>query len=242
LADRNTGRLEPPVIILFGAPGSGKGTQAKLLNSRFAWPHISTGDMLRAHIAAQDTIGTAVEALMRSGRLVPDELVDGMVAQRVMEPDCEIGAILDGFPRTVPQARFLANLLQRFGFRPAVVHLVVDHGRLVARLTGRRQCPVCGTLYSNKTHPPKVPGICDLDGAALITREDDREEVIRERLHEYDERTEPVLEFFREAGLPVIETQGASKMPEQIMQSICESLLSAGLIAANCVPETNEAV
>ena len=230
------------MIVLFGAPGSGKGTQAKLLKERFAWPHVSTGDMLRAHIAAQDTIGTAVESLMHQGRLVPDELVEGMVAQRVMEPDCDHGVVLDGFPRTLQQARFLANLLQRFGARPAVVHLVVDHGRLVARLTGRRQCPVCGTLYSNKTHPPKVPGICDLDGATLVTREDDREEVIRERLNEYEQRTKPVLDYFREAGLPVIETQGASKMPEQIMQSICEALHAAGLIAANGVPQSNGAM
>ncbi len=110
-----------------------------------------------------------------------------------------------------------------------MVHLVVDQGRLVARLTGRRQCPVCGTLYSNKTHPPKVPGICDLDGAALVTREDDREEVIRERLNEYDRQTRPVLDYFRGAGLPMIETQGASRMPEQIIQSICESLHQVGL-------------
>ena len=95
----------PPVIVLFGPPGSGKGTQARLLQERFAWPHVSTGDMLRAHIAAKDTIGQAMESLMRSGRLVPDELVDGMVAQRVMEPDCNGGVILDGFPRTVQQAR-----------------------------------------------------------------------------------------------------------------------------------------
>jgi adenylate kinase len=229
------------VIVLFGSPGSGKGTQAKLLQERFAWPHVSTGDMLRAHIAAKDTIGMAIESLMRSGRLVPDELVDGMVAQRVMQPDCENGVILDGFPRTVPQAHFLVNLLQRFGLRPAVVHLMVDHGRIVARLSGRRQCPVCGTLYSNKTHPPKVPGLCDLDGAALVTREDDREEVIRERLHAYDLQTRPVLDFFREAGLPMIEMQGASRMPEQIMQTICESLYGAGLIPADGLTGANGA-
>lgn len=218
------------MIILFGPPGSGKGTQAKLLHERFSWPHVSTGDMLRAHIAAQDTIGTAVESLMRSGRLVPDELVDGMVAQRLMEPDCQKGVVLDGFPRTLPQARFLANLAGRFGARPAVVYLMVDQGRLIARLTGRRQCPVCGTLYSNKTHPPKTPGICDLDGAVLVTREDDREEVIRERLDQYERQTSPVLEYFRGAGLPMIETQGASRMPEQIIQSICESLHQVGLL------------
>jgi adenylate kinase len=227
------------VIVLFGSPGSGKGTQARLLQDRFAWPHVSTGDMLRAHIAAADSIGVQIETLMKSGRLVSDELVDDMVEQRLAQPDCRNGVILDGFPRTVPQADFLIRLLGRSGFRAAVVHLVVDHGRIVARLSGRRQCPVCGTLYSNKTHPPKVPGLCDLDGAALVTREDDREEVIQERLHEYDRQTWPVLDFFRQAGLPMIETQGASKMPEQIMQSICESLYAEGLIPANGVPKAN---
>jgi adenylate kinase len=188
--------------------------------------------MLRAHIALQDSIGVQVEALMKAGRLVSDDLVEGMVEKRLAEPDCQNGVILDGYPRTVPQAQFLVDLLHRVGMRPAVVHLVVDHGRIVARLSGRRQCPVCGTLYSNKTHPPKVPGVCDLDGATLVTREDDREEVIRERLNEYDRQTRPVLDFFRQAGLPMIETQAASRMPEQIAQSICESLFQAGLVTS----------
>ena len=236
-----TKKAQSPVIVLFGPPGSGKGTQARLLEERFGWPHVSTGDMLRAHIAARDTIGVAMESLMHSGRLVPDELVDGMVAQRLLETDCNGGVVLDGFPRTVPQARFLVKLLERFGFRPAVVYLVVDQRRLVARLSGRRQCPVCGTLYSIKTHPPKVPGICDLDGATLVIREDDREEVIRQRLDEYDRQTRPVLDFFRQAGLSMIETQGYSRMPEQIVQSMIDSLSAAGLIAAGTAPAANVA-
>jgi adenylate kinase len=117
-------------------------------------------------------------------------------------------------------------------FRPAVVHLVVDHGRIIRRLSGRRQCPVCGTLYSIKTHPPKVSGICDLDGAVLVTREDDKESVIRERLRQYDEQTRPVLEYFEAAGLPMIETQGASRAPEEIVATVAESLAEAGLISA----------
>jgi adenylate kinase len=111
-----------------------------------------------------------------------------------------------------------------------VVHLVVDHGRIVRRLSGRRQCPVCGTLYSVKTHPPNVPGICDLDGATLITREDDQESVIRERLQQYELQTRPVLDYFEQAGLPMIETQGASRAPELIVATICESLSEAGLV------------
>ncbi|HEX4772122.1 MAG TPA: nucleoside monophosphate kinase [Bryobacteraceae bacterium] len=219
-----------PAIILFGSPGSGKGTQAKLLEERFGWPHVSTGDMLRTHIAAEDSIGREVQGTMKAGRLVPDELVNQQVEERLSQPDCRDGVILDGYPRTVPQAEVLLGIVERFHFRPGVVHLVVDAGRIVRRLSGRRQCPVCGTLYSIKTHPPKVNGICDLDGAVLVTREDDQESVIRERLQQYDLQTRPLLEFFRNAGLPMIETQGASKAPEEIMATICEALMAAGLI------------
>lgn len=226
------GQILAPAVILFGSPGSGKGTQAKLLEERFGWPQVSTGDMLRSHIAAQDEIGRRIEAKMKAGRLVSDELVNDMVEKRLGDPDCEGGVVLDGYPRTVPQAAALLQIIDRFHFRPGVVHLIVDHGRIVARLSGRRQCPVCKTLYSNKTHPPKVPGICDLDRATLVTREDDREEVIRERLRQYDLQTHPVLAFFAQAGLPMIETQGASRLPEEIVNSICTSLVDAGLVAA----------
>ena len=228
-----------PVVILFGSPGSGKGTQAKLLQDCFQWPHISTGDMLRRHVAARDEIGVQVEQLMKAGKLVPDELVNDMVQLRLNEADCRSGAILDGYPRTVGQAGVLLQIVGQCHCRPAVVHLVVDHGRIVARLSGRRQCPVCGTLYGIKTHPPKVSGICDLDGATLATREDDKESVIRQRLTEYDKQTRPLLDFFRQAGLPMIETQGASKTPEEIMRSIREALSLAGLIGEGSVPNAN---
>ena len=231
------------MIVLFGSPGSGKGTQAKLLQELFRWPHISTGDMLRTHITAGDTIGLGVQDLMRSGRLVSDDLVNELVAERLKEPDCQSGVILDGFPRTVGQAGVLLGMMRENGMAPAVVHLMVDHGRIVARLSGRRQCPVCGTLYSIKTHPPKVSGICDLDGAVLVTRDDDREEVIRERLQQYDLQTRPLLDYFREAGLPMIETQGASRPPEQIVKAICDSLYAAGIIPEPVsVPDVNGAL
>jgi adenylate kinase len=132
--------------------------------------------------------------------------------------------------------------MSRDGFRPAVVHLMVDYRRIVARLSGRRQCPVCGTLYSVKTHPPKVQGICDLDGAELVTRDDDQESVIRERLNQYELETRPLLDYFRSAGIPMIETQGASKPPDQIVRTICDSLLAAGLISAESVPGVNVAL
>lgn len=220
-----------PALILFGSPGSGKGTQAKLLGQCVQGPHISTGDMLREHIEAGDEVGNDAERLLKAGKLVSDEVVNALVEQRLAAPDCCAGVILDGYPRTVNQARVLMDLVTRRGFRPAVVHLIVDYDRIVARLSGRRQCPVCGTLYSLKTHPPKIAGICDLDGATLATRPDDREEVIRQRLGDYDSLTRPLLAFFRETGVPVFEVKGALRMPEEIAAEICGLLASGGLIA-----------
>ena len=215
---------------MFGPPGSGKGTQAKLLRRCLEGPHVSTGDMLRTHIGAGDSIGQESESLIRSGKLVPDDLVNDLVEERLQQPDCRAGVILDGYPRTLNQAGVLLGYTQQFRFRPAVVHLVVDYDRIVRRLSGRRQCPVCGTLYSLKTNPPKVPGICDLDGAALVTREDDREAVIRERLDAYELQTRPILNYFRDAGVPVFEVKGASRQPDEIVEEICDELTRAGLI------------
>jgi len=220
-----------PAIILFGSPGSGKGTQAKLLGQCINGPHISTGDMLRSHIEAGDEIGCDSEKLLKAGKLVPDEWVNELVKERLAAPDCRTGVILDGYPRTLPQARVLMDLLARSGFRPAVIHLVVDYEKIVRRLSGRRQCPVCGTLYSLKTNPPKVPGICDLDGAALVTREDDRETVIRQRLSEYESLTRPLLDYFRKAGVPMFEINGAGAAPEEISGRICSQLEASGLAA-----------
>jgi len=188
--------------------------------------------MLRRHITAGDQIGAKAEALIRAGKLVSDEIVNELVEQRLDEPDCGKGIILDGYPRTLNQAAVLLKMLASRGLRPAVIHLMVDCEKIVARLSGRRQCPVCGTLYSLKTNPPKVPGICDLDGAALVTREDDSEVVIRERLRGYDQQTVPILNYFREAGVPTVEVNGAGATPDEIMRRICDSLAGSGLIPA----------
>jgi adenylate kinase len=221
-----------PVIILFGSPGSGKGTQAKLLKNALGIPHVSTGDMLRRHIDAGDEIGQEIRELMRAGKLVSDELVNRLVEIRLSEPDCQSGVILDGYPRTLNQAGVLLDLLGNRKFSPAVIHLVVDYERIVARLSGRRQCPVCGTLYNLATDPPKVVGICDLDGATLVTREDDREPVIRERLNQYELQTRPLLDYFRQTGVAMFEIKGAGATPEQILQKVFEALSSSGLMAA----------
>jgi adenylate kinase len=217
-------------MILFGSPGSGKGTQARLLQNCLKGPHISTGDMLRVHIQLGDRIGQESERLIKSGRLVPDELVNELIEERLQEPDTRSGVILDGYPRTTNQAEVLLGFLSVYGFRPGVVHLMVDYEIIVARLSGRRQCPVCGTLYSLKTNPPKNPGICDLDGTPLVTREDDRESVIRERLEQYELQTRPLLEFFREASVPVVEVDAANAAPKVISSQILGELSRAGII------------
>lgn len=186
--------------------------------------------MLRTHIGDGDEIGIQAEKLIKAGKLVPDELVNQLVERRLTQRDCKSGVILDGYPRTRNQAGVLLHMLPVHRLRPAVVHLVVDYDRIVARLSGRRQCPVCGTLYSLKTNPPKVAGICDLDGAKLVTREDDRESVIRERLREYDVQTVPILNYFREASVPVFEISGAGATPQQIMQRICDTLAGSGFV------------
>ena len=215
--EHHENRRKVPALILFGAPGSGKGTQARQLRQGCVQgPHISTGDMLRKHIAAADVIGLGIQGLMKEGRLVPDELVNQMVEKRIQEPDCSAGFILDGYPRTVNQAKVLTNLAERFQLEIVVVRLLVDYEKLVARLNGRRQCPVCGTLYSLTTNPPKQPGLCDLDGAVLITREDDRESVIRERLRQYDAATRPVLDYYRSGVTVMLELDGAGETPERI--------------------------
>ncbi|MFL6448355.1 MAG: adenylate kinase family protein [Bryobacteraceae bacterium] len=225
-------------MILFGSPGSGKGTQARLLQNCLKGPHISTGDMLRVHIQLGDRIGQESERLIKSGRLVPDELVNELIEERLQEPDTRPGIILDGYPRTTNQAEVLVGFLPVYGFRPAVVHLMVDYEIIVARLSGRRQCPVCGTLYSLKTKPPKNVGICDLDGTPLVTREDDRESVIRERLEQYEVQTRPVLEFFRQTSVPMVEVDAANAPPKAISLQVLGALSRAGIIPkfdADCV-------
>ena len=186
--------------------------------------------MLRAHIQAGDAIGQESENLLRSGKLVPDDMANRLVEIRLKQPDCDHGVILDGYPRTVNQAEVLLKIADKGGFRPAVIHLVVDYEKIVARLSGRRQCPLCGTLYSLTTNPPKVAGICDLDGTPLVTREDDRESVIRQRLKEYDLWTRPLLDFFRTAGVPMFEINGADAAPDEIMREICGLLVSNGFL------------
>lgn len=203
---------------MFGPPGSGKGTQAKLLTNHLALPHISTGDMLRERIASGDPLGLQVNDMMKAGRLVPDEVVNRLVDDRISAPDCVNGFILDGYPRTLAQAQWMSGEIERREYLQVVVHLKVDYTRIIKRLTGRRICPQCGALYSRKSNPPKVADICDNDGVALIVREDDREDVITERLAAYDRQTKPVLDFFARSGRTFFEVDAAGVLPEVVLE------------------------
>jgi adenylate kinase len=214
-------------VVLFGSPGSGKGTQSKLLVERMGIPQISTGDMLRDHIRRGDSIGKTIEARMKTGQLVSDELVNELVETRVQEPDTERGFILDGYPRTIAQGKTLLELLDRTGTEAVVIHLIVDYNVIIARITGRRQCPKCGTLYNLLSRPPKTPGICDLDGAELMIREDDREQVVRERLAAYERQTRPLIDFFRETGRRMYEVDASHVTPKDLSDRICELLACA---------------
>ncbi|MBZ5593017.1 MAG: nucleoside monophosphate kinase [Acidobacteriia bacterium] len=207
-------------FVLFGSPGSGKGTQSKLLGQLLGIPQISTGDMLREHVRHGNAVGTAVEEKLKAGILVKDEVVNALVEQRLAESDTARGFILDGYPRTAAQAEKLCGMLAARGIPELVIHLVVDYNVIIARLTGRRQCPVCGTLYNLVSRAPKVSGACDLEGAKLIVREDDRESVIRERLEEYGHQTRPILDYFREKGKRIYEVDASHDPPEAVFRKI----------------------
>ena len=185
------------ILLLFGPPGCGKGTQAGYLSNKFRIPAISTGEVFRAECKAGTDLGKMACSILAQGGLVGDDVVNGIVASRIARPDCANGFLLDGYPRTVPQAMYFSSLLaQRSLPEPVVLHMEVPDEVLVRRLTSRRQCPVCFRIYNLLWQPPKSPGICDCDGAELITRADDREEVIRQRLRAYQELTGPILKWY----------------------------------------------
>ena len=212
-------------LILFGAPGSGKGTQAKLLHKELAIPHISTGDMLRERVTRKDDLGRQVEGVLQAGALVPDATVNQLVEDRIAEPDCARGFILDGYPRTVSQANMLTGLLRAEGWDTIVVHLQVDNALILARIAGRRQCPACGAIYSWSPSSTTISEVCDYDGSRLIIRDDDREEVVTERLKAYDRQTAPVLDFFNSKAFPYIAVDGAMPGgPQAIARSIFEQI------------------
>jgi adenylate kinase len=195
-------------IVLLGPPGAGKGTQSKRVTEHYRIPQVSTGDLLREHVKQETPLGQQVQALIARGELVSDHLVCDIVAWRLREPDAQRGFVLDGFPRTQKQAAWLDAFLKFEFFEsgkwaawlPIVIRIQVDYNKLLLRITGRRICPIDGTIYNVYSKPPLVDEICDKDGAKLVTRDDDREEVIRERLDAYERQTKPVAGHYQKLG------------------------------------------
>jgi adenylate kinase len=238
--DQNTTGFLPGPVLLLGAPGVGKGTQAKRLMEEFGIPQISTGDLLREHRKNHTKLGMLADELMVQGKLVPDQLVNDMVADRLQQPDTRRGYILDGYPRTLNQAEWLDEYITREqggaadavaaaqgpqpGLPVVAVHLVVDTRVLLERITGRRISPT-GNIYNIYTNPPKTPGICDLDGGPLTQRADDREEVFYERMRAFNELTAPVIEYYRTHGNRFAEVNGDRPLDE-VTDAIRTTLLS----------------
>jgi adenylate kinase len=193
------------VLILLGPPGAGKGTQCKKLVESLHTPHISTGDILRDNIRRETELGRKVQEVMASGRLVSDDLVLKMLADRTQAEDCSRGFLLDGFPRTPAQAKMLDDFLAertRDGVSCSllVIRLVVNQPTLLKRLSGRQHCPACRKIYSADLRPPQLPGLCDFDGSKLVIREDDREETILKRLCIYEQQISPIVEHYTRVG------------------------------------------
>ena len=222
LEERPVEKLDRAVIFL-GPPGSGKGTQAKVLAARYGIPHLSTGDMLREHISKGTPLGLKAKPIMARGDLVPDSLVLKMVADRIDREDCYHGFVFDGFPRTVTQAKYLGELLKQHGLnQPFVIHMVIGRSALLKRLTGRRTCKVGGEIYNIYDRPPKVEGVCDKDGGELVQRPDDTEEVVAPRLHAYEKQTAPLVSFYRR--LNSLDDIDATKSVEEVQQQVADSV------------------
>lgn len=210
-------------LILLGAPGAGKGTQARELAKHFAVPQIASGDMFRDHVARGTELGRQARAIMERGDLVNDDIVTAMVDDRVRRADCRHGFILDGFPRTLPQAERLEEILARAEFAPVLaINLQVSYHSLFRRLTGRRTCKTCGAIYNLYDRPPRVADRCDRDAGELLQRADDREEVIRERLAAYEKQTRPLIDYYRGRGA-LAEVNG-DESPDALTRRLIELL------------------
>jgi adenylate kinase len=191
------------ILILIGPPGAGKGTQAKILEQKFNILQLSTGDMLRAKAKADDSTARKLKAIMDAGNFAPDELMIDIIAERIQQPDCKNGFILDGFPRTVKQAEALDKMLAKLSLKlDIVIELKVDDDALVERIVGRCSCTMCGASYHIKFNPPKRLGVCDICGSSqIVCRSDDKEEKVRDRLENFYQLTLPILPYYEQKGL-----------------------------------------
>ena len=207
------------IIVMLGAPGAGKGTQAAMICEKYGLPHVSTGDIFRSNIKNGTELGRKARAYMDAGQLVPDELTVQLLLDRVAKEDCAQGYVLDGFPRTIPQAEVLTNALKESGGSvDYAINVDVPDENIIRRMSGRRSCPKCGASYHIQYIPPKQEGICDTCGSELIQRDDDKPETVRNRLSVYHDQTQPLIEYYERAG--VLETVDGTKDKEDVFADI----------------------
>lgn len=211
---KETTKEKPLFIILFGAPGSGKGTQAALLSSKYHFVHISTGDMFRENLRNNTSVGKKAKEYMDKGELVPDSIVIEMLKNRLQQPDCQQGILLDGFPRNVAQANALEEVLK--AYRPLVLSYEISDASVIKRISGRRTCTTCNKLYNIYFNPPKEKDVCDICKKALITRSDDNEEVVKKRLEVFHSQTTPVKAYYEKKNF--LYTIDAEQSPETISE------------------------
>ncbi|MGC8825752.1 MAG: adenylate kinase [Anaerolineae bacterium] len=218
-----SGSHDPLYILLLGAPGAGKGTQATFLTEKLGIPHVASGDLFRAAIANQTELGKLAKSYMDRGELVPDDVTIAMVMERLSQPDCADGALLDGFPRTIEQAKALEKALAERGSQLALVlYIRASEATLLERLGGRWTCRQCGAVYHERFNPPKQPGVCDVCGGELYQRPDDQPETQRRRIRVYLEQTTPLIEYFKKRGL-LVEIDGEQDV-ESVRQAVEEAL------------------
>ena len=213
----------PVYIVLLGPPGAGKGTQAEIISEELGLAHISSGDLFREHIKNQTELGLLAKGYMDKGNLVPDDVTIAMIRERLGRPDCEKGALLDGFPRTPAQAEALEAMLAGFGGQvDGVPYIQVEEGVLVERLSGRWTCRAEGHIFHELFNPPKQPGVCDHDGSELYQREDDRRDTVERRIHVYMEQTAPLIEHYRAQGklLPINGDQSIEAVTAELLMSL----------------------
>jgi adenylate kinase len=205
-------------LVIFGPPSAGKGTQAQKLSKKYSVPQIATGDLLREHVAKKTPIGIKVKEILDQGKLGPDDLIVQMIKDRVSQPDCKDGYLLDGFPRTLNQAKHLEKMADI----DVVLNIGVDTELLVERAVGRRICPKCASVYHVEFNPPKMEGTCDKCGSQLIQRDDDKEETVRKRLNVYREQTEPLIEYYKKKGklVDIDGSLGIDGVFEQMVRAI----------------------
>ena len=214
-------------IVLLGPPGAGKGTQAQIIAEKYGLVHVSSGDLFRENLKNETELGKLAQTYMKHGELVPDDVTIAMVRERLCRPDCQKGALLDGFPRTPAQAEALAAMLQEFNGAVNIVPLItVPEETLIERLSGRWTCRTNGHVFHEKFNPPAEPGICDFDGSELYQREDDKPETVRNRIKVYQEQTAPLIHYYQGKGL-LVEIDGTQAI-EQVTADLYQAIEKAG--------------